>query len=116
MAGGLTAAVVVGLTIYAATTKKDFTMMGGFLFALVMVLIIGSLFAIFIRSKWLSLGLSILGALVFSLYLIYDTQLILGKNKRKFAIDDYIMAAMNLYLDIINLFLYILSILGSIDG
>ena len=116
MAGGLTAAATVGLTIYAFYTKKDFTKLGGFLFALILVLIVGGIFAIFIRNKWLNLGLAILGVLVFSIYLVFDTQLIIGKNERKFSIDDYIMAAMNLYLDIINLFLYILQILGTVNN
>lgn len=112
-AGGLTAAAVVGLTFYAFWTKTDFTYLGGFLFAFVMVLIVGSILAALIRNRWLSLVISILGVLLFSIYLIYDTQLIIGKNERKFSIDDYIMAAMNLYLDIINIFLYVLQILGN---
>lgn len=113
MAAALTSAVVVGLTIYAFYTKTDFTVCGGFLFIMLMVLIVGSILAIFIRSKWLSLGLSIFGTILFGIYLIMDTQMIIGKNKLKFSVDDYIMAAMNLYIDIIQLFLYILSILGS---
>lgn len=73
MAGALTAAVTVALTIYAFYTKTDFTACGGILFILLAVLIVGSILAIFIRSKWLSLGLSILGTIIFGLYLIYDT-------------------------------------------
>ena len=72
-AGALTAAAVVGLTAYAFYTKKDFTYLGGFLFCLVLVLIVATILAAIIRNKWLSLVLSIFGVLLFSIYLIYDT-------------------------------------------
>ena len=60
------------------------------------------------------IGYGAAGALVFSLYLVYDTQLMLG-GKHKYALspEEYIFAALNLYLDIINLFLYLLSIFGG---
>jgi FtsH-binding integral membrane protein len=53
------------------------------------------------------------GVLIYSIYIIIDTQLILGKFQHEFNTEDYVLAAMNLYLDIINLFLYILSIFGK---
>ena len=55
-----------------------------------------------------------LGALIFCLYLVFDTQMMLG-GKHKYAIspEEYIFAALNLYLDIINLFLYILMLVGG---
>ena len=56
-----------------------------------------------------------IGALIFSLYIVFDTQLMMG-GKHKYALDpeEYIFAALNLYLDIINLFLYILMIVGAV--
>ena len=58
--------------------------------------------------------LSIYGGLVlFSIYLIYDIQLIVGNKSHQFGEDDYILAALNLYLDIISLFIRILSIVGE---
>ena len=48
-------------------------MMGGILFIMLAVLIVGSIISIFIRNRWLSLGLSIAGAIIFGIYLIYDT-------------------------------------------
>ena len=52
-----------------------------------------------------------IGAFVFFLYLIYDTQMMMG-GKHKYALDpeEYIFAALNIYLDVINLFMYILMI------
>lgn len=49
------------------------------------------------------------------LYIIYDTQLILGKGEASLGIDDYIFAAMSLYIDIVQLFMYILQLLGNSD-
>lgn len=54
-----------------------------------------------------------LGALLFSIYLIYDTQLVIGKGTFSYSLDDAYLAAIQLYLDVINLFLFILQILGG---
>ena len=60
------------------------------------------------------IGFGAAGALVFSLYLIYDTQLMLG-GKHKYALspEEYIFAALNIYLDVVQLFMYILMIVGG---
>ena len=57
------------------------------------------------------IGFGVAGALIFSLYIIYDTQLMMG-GKHKYALDpeEYVFASLNIYLDVINLFLYILMI------
>ena len=57
--------------------------------------------------------MSCFGAIIFSFYIIYDTQLIIGGEHKKyqFDVDDYVFATITLYLDIINLFLYILDLL-----
>lgn len=49
------------------------------------------------------------------MYIVYDTQLIVGgaHKKHEFGVDDYVFAALNLYLDIINLFIFILSIIND---
>jgi FtsH-binding integral membrane protein len=57
-----------------------------------------------------------LGALLFSVYLVYDTQLMMGgKHKYSISPEEYVFAALNLYLDIVQIFLYILQIIGSRD-
>ena len=60
------------------------------------------------------IGIGAAGAFVFSLYLVYDTQMMMGGN-HKYALDpeEYIFAALNIYLDVINLFMYILMIVGG---
>ena len=113
IAAAVTAAATVGLTIYAFKTETDFTILGGVLFAAVLVLLVASIIAIFVHNRWLQLGIAILGAIVFSIYIIFDTQLIIGKHGAGLSIDDYIWAAMMLYIDIVQLFLYVLQILGN---
>ena len=112
-AAALTAGVTVALTIYAFTTKTDFTWLGGMLFAGICILIVtGLLYYIIPPTEVLYLLYCAAGVFIYSIYLIYDTQLISGKFGKAFEIDDYVIAAVNVYLDIINIFLYILSILG----
>lgn len=111
IAAVLTAAIVVALTIYAFTTKNDFTICGGLLFTAVMGLFIGGILAAIFQSRLLNILISVLSVIVFSIYLIFDTQLIIGKGELNLTIDDYIFAAMNLYIDIIRIFLEILRIL-----
>jgi FtsH-binding integral membrane protein len=113
IAAALTAAIVIALTIYAFTTKTDFTICGGLLFAALMALFIGGLLAAIFRSRYLTILISAFSVVLFSIYLIYDTQLILGKGELKLTIDDYIFAAMNLYLDIIRIFLEILRLISA---
>jgi FtsH-binding integral membrane protein len=57
------------------------------------------------------------GCLLFSIFIVYDTQLIVGgkHKKHQFGVDDYVFAALSLYMDIINLFLFILSASGGRD-
>lgn len=108
----LTVAIVVGLTAYACTTKDDFTWCGAILVcALILMFFLGIfswIFGGFLRTLY-----CVLGIFVFSIYLIFDTQLIIGKFGVEYSIDDYIFAALNVYLDIINIFIYLLAILGG---
>jgi hypothetical protein len=110
----LTAAIVIGLTVYAMTTRTDFTMCGGILFAFLFLFIaFGILVWIFGTNKFGYMVICFVGVLLYSIYLIYDTQLTMGKGACKYEIDEYVWAAVNLYIDIIEIFIYILRILGS---
>nr|CAD7437719.1 unnamed protein product [Timema bartmani]CAD7451940.1 unnamed protein product [Timema tahoe] len=114
MAVGLTAAVCLGLTLFAFQTKWDFTAMGGILLVCAIILLIFGIVAIIFPGKTITLVYASLGALLFSVYLVYDTQLMLGgKHKYSISPEEYIFAALNLYLDIVNIFIYILTIIGA---
>lgn len=110
----MTAGLVLGLTLYAVTTKRDFTVFAGLLWAVGSIFLIFSLFSVFFGAT-MRLIYCALGVALFSVYLIFDTQLIIGGKDRYAQIgeDDYIMGAIILYLDIINLFVFILQMLTS---
>ena len=70
-----------------------------------------------LSTKWTLIGFGIAGGLIFSLYIVYDTQLMLG-GKHKYALDpeEYVFAALSLYLDVINLFIYVLLGVGGANN
>jgi protein lifeguard len=113
LAVGITAGVCLALTLFAFQTKWDFTVMGGILFVAAIVLLIFGIVAMFYKGKMITLVYASAGALLFSFYLIYDTQMMMGGNhKYSISPEEYVFAALNLYMDIINIFMYILTIIG----
>ena len=106
--------MVLTLTIYALKTETDITVYGGVLFCLLTLSILCGIILIFIRIDFLILVYNIIVLIIFAAYIVFDTQLMVGKNNgMKYSIDDYILASINLYLDIINLFIQLLSILNN---
>lgn len=73
MAATITAAMTIGLTLYAMYTKTDFTMCGGALWVFGMIFLTASIFAVCIGGPTMNLGISVIGVFLFSFYLIYDT-------------------------------------------
>jgi len=115
IAAGITAMVVFFLTIFAFQTKIDFTMCRGVMGCILFVFIIVGLIMLFIpQPRYYDTIYGGIGALIFSVYIVIDTQMMMGGN-HKFSIspEEYIFAAVVLYLDILNLFLYILKIMGQ---
>ena len=115
IAVGITAVICFSLTLFAFQTKYDFTGAGTYLFVAAIVLMIFGLIMMFLpHTKTIVLVYSSFGALLFSFYLVYDTQLMMGgKHKYSLSPEEYIFAALNLYLDIINIFIYILEIVSA---
>ncbi|XP_062841601.1 glutamate receptor, ionotropic, N-methyl D-aspartate-associated protein 1b (glutamate binding) [Trichomycterus rosablanca] len=112
MAVGITVVVCFTVVIFSLQSKYDFTSCAGVLFVCVIVLFIFGILCIFIRNKILHIVYASLGALVFTCFLAVDTQLLLGNKKLSLSPEEYVFGALNLYLDIINIFLYILQIVG----
>lgn len=110
---GATVLLVGGLTCYAMVTKKDFTGYGPYLFAACICLMIFGIFTMFFPFPFMHKVYCCFGIMLFSFYLIYDTQLIMGKGELRIGVDDYVFATLMLYLDIIQLFLYILQLFGD---
>ena len=113
-AAGMTAAVTVALTYYACTTKTDFTMCGGLFFIMGMALICLCLVSFFMSfAAWWHPVLAAILVVFYGLYLIYDTQLIAGGKQHELSLDDYIVGALLLYVDIMMLFLELLRLFGD---
>ncbi|WLR42747.1 Bax inhibitor-1/YccA family protein [Bacillus carboniphilus] len=108
---GVTAFVFGSLFIYAYTTKRDFSFLGGMLFIGLISLIVLSIIGVFfIKSETFHLAMAWVGVLLFSGYVLYDVSMM--KNH---LVDekDVPAAVLNLYIDFINLFLDILRIIAS---
>ncbi|KAF5269166.1 hypothetical protein FQR65_LT02466 [Abscondita terminalis] len=107
----LTLVVVGSLTAYTFQTKRDYSTMYSGLFAGICILLLGGILQLFFHSTVLELVFAVGGALLFSLFIVFDTQMIM----QTLSPEEYILATINLYLDIINLFLHILRILQSLN-
>jgi len=110
-----TALVVAGLTAYAFQTKYDFTTFGGILFCSLFCLIGFGFMTMFIQNHVMEIMYSSVGALIFSCYLVFDIQLLMHGKRVQLSPDDYVFAALNLYLDIVQLFLHILRLYGEMS-
>lgn len=108
----MTAGIVVGLTVYAMFTRGDITYVIGFIMFFCVTMILSLFFMLFWSFKAANTLLCALGVILYGFYLIYDTRLIMGQSSWKLQIDEYIVGAMILYIDIIMIFLRILALLG----
>ncbi|XP_021018984.1 protein lifeguard 2 isoform X3 [Mus caroli] len=112
-AAGATTVVTLVLTLFALQTKWDFTLLSGVMFVFTSVLLIYGIIALVIRSYWLHLVYSALGTLLFSIYLVMDVQMMVGGHYHyEINPEEYIFAALNIYVDIISLFIFILDLIG----
>ena len=108
---GGTGIIFLGLSGYALTSKRDFSFMGGFLFAGMMVLVLAMVANIFLQMPALALAVSGGIILVMSGFILFDTSRILRGGE-----TNYIMATYGLYLSIFNIFISLLQILGIMGG
>lgn len=115
VAAFMTCGVVASLTAYAFYTKKDFTMMGSVMWVLLSSLIMTSLLALIFQSRTIHIVYSGISCLVFAIVLIVDTQRIKGGHKFQIGEDDYVIAALMIYVDIVTIFIEILKILSKLE-
>ena len=114
--GGITTlSIFLGLSLYAVQSKYDYTQHGNYLIITLFSLILFGFILGFTNIPILNTVYSVLGAMIFAFYIVYDTQLIVGGKHRKhqFSTDDYVIASISLYLDIINMFLYLMDLLNG---
>jgi len=108
MALGGTGAIFIGLSAYALTTRRDFSYMGGFLVAGILVAFLAGLGAIFFSMPGLALAVSAMFVLLMCGLILYQTsQLVSGGE------TNYILATVTLYVSIYNLFTSLLHLLGA---
>jgi len=113
IAVGITAFVCLGVTLFSFQTKYDFTSCMGVLFVISLALLGFGIICIFTYSRIMYTIYAGLGAVVFSIFLAVDTQLIMGGKRHEISAEDHIFAALMLYIDIVYIFMFILSLLGS---
>ncbi|ALI54925.1 Bax inhibitor-1/YccA family protein [Celeribacter marinus] len=116
----VTAISFAGLSLYGYTTKKDLSAMGAFLMMGLIGLIVASVVNIFLGSSALHFAISVIGVLIFAGLTAWDTQKIktdyiahAHAMDSEWLAKSAIMGALNLYLDFINLFMFLLSFLGN---
>lgn len=109
----MTTSMVIGLTVFAFTTRVDFTMKRGALFILAFSC---SVFCVLVWGfdyYYLNMIYALIFVVVFGLFLIFESQLIVGGKRYALGIDEYIIGALMLYSDIITIFVYLVKALGN---
>jgi uncharacterized protein len=113
----VSAATFLGMALYGYTTKRDLTAWGSFLFMGLLGLIVASLVGLFVQSSALQFAISVIGVLIFTGLTAYDAQKIkemyYGGDDSETSGKKAVMGALRLYLDFINLFLYLLRFIGD---
>ncbi|XP_048390727.1 transmembrane BAX inhibitor motif containing 1a [Stegostoma tigrinum] len=114
---GITALVCLGVTIFCFQTKVDFTSCSGLFCVLGIGLFVAGIVVTIVLSfkyiPWLHMLYSAIAAIVFTLFLAFDTQLILGNRKHSISPEEYVYGALRLYVDIVQIFIYLLQLFGS---
>ena len=108
-AGLLTLTAFGALTAYAFMSRRDFSAWGGFLFTGLLVLVVTMIMLSFFPVAGGFTWIASIGVLLFSGLLVFDT----WRIKKYFGPDDYVMAAVTIYLDLLNMFMFIISLLGG---
>ncbi|XP_066497322.1 protein lifeguard 3 [Hoplias malabaricus] len=117
LALGITAVVCVAVTVFCFQTKVDFTSCTGLLCVMGVVVLITGIIATVVLSiqyiPWLHMLYAALGAVVYTLFLVYHTQLLIGNRSQTLSPEEYVFAALSLYVDIAQIFIFLLQITGS---
>jgi len=108
---GGTALIFFGLSAYALQSKRDFSFMGGFLFAGLLIAIVAMVANFFLQIPILSVTISAVVVMIMSGLILFDTSRIIHGGE-----TNYIRATVGLYLNIYNLFVHLLSLLGVFGG
>ncbi|HEV7816873.1 MAG TPA: Bax inhibitor-1/YccA family protein [Janthinobacterium sp.] len=108
---GGTATILAVMASIATVSKRDFSALGKWLFAGVIVLLVASVANIFLGLSALALVVSVMAIAIFSAYILYDVQQIINGGE-----TNYISATLRIYLDVYNIFVNLLALLGLTGG
>jgi modulator of FtsH protease len=111
IACGGTGTILAVMATVATASKRDFSGLGKWLFAGVLVILVGAVANIFLQLPALYLTISIIAIAIFSAYILFDVQQIINGGE-----TNYISATLNIYLDIYNIFSNLLALLGIFGG
>jgi modulator of FtsH protease len=111
IAGGMTAVVFFAMATIATVSKRDFSFLGKFLFIGMILLIVASLANLFFAVPAVSLTISAIAVLIFSLYLLYDLNQIVRGGQ-----TNYVVATLSVFLSLFNIFISLLNILMVLSG
>ena len=114
IAMGSTCIITLSLTLFACQTKIDFTNKGVYIFAAFMVFVCFGFFMIFYWVQYLQVIFGCAGVLIYSMLLVYNTQLLIGGRKYQLSPEEYVFGALTLYIDVIRIFLRLLLILRGL--
>ena len=107
----MTTIIFGAMSVYAMKTSRDLASWGRVLFISVIVILIGSVVNIFLGSPLLQVGIAAIATLIFSLYIAFDTQMLL-----RGAFSSPVEAAIALYLDVLNIFISLLQLFGILGS
>lgn len=114
---GITAAVCLLVTVFSFQTKFDITSYQGVLFVFCMVMFISSLVLALVLPfqyvPWMDAIYATLGAILFTLFLMFDTQLLMGNKRYAMSPEEYVFATLSIYMDITYMFSFFLQIFGT---
>lgn len=108
---GGTASIFAIMATIATVSKRDFSGLGKWLFAGVLVLLLASFANIFLGMTALSLAVSAIAVVIFSAYILYDVQQVINGGE-----TNYVMATLQIYLDVYNVFVSLLRLLSYFAG
>ncbi|MDQ9171106.1 Bax inhibitor-1/YccA family protein [Oxalobacteraceae bacterium R-40] len=108
---GGTAAIFGVMATVATVSKRDFSGMGKWLFAGVLVIIAAYVANIFLQIPALYLAISVIAIAIFSAYILYDVQQVINGGE-----TNYVTATLSIYLDVYNIFSHLLALLGIAGG
>lgn len=111
LAAGGTGAIFVTMAGIATVSKRDFSSLGKFLFAGVILVLLASVANIFLALPAVTIAISTLCVAIFSAYILYDVQQVVNGGE-----TNYVIATLQIYLDVYNVFVHLLSLLGIFGG